>query len=159
MRSEEQSILVGTNTVLQDNPSLTVREWVGENPTRIVIDRNLKLSENLSVFDASAKTIIFNEREAKTSENLDFEKINFSEEISQQICASLFRRNIQSVIIEGGAKTLQAFIDENLWDEAFVFKGNCNFKEGVEAPVFKGILISEEKIKNDTLQIFNNQNN
>ncbi len=156
MRAEEQAILVGTNTVLQDNPSLTVRDWVGENPTRILIDRNLKLSRDLSVFDANSKTVIFNEKETKTSENLDFEKILFSEEISQQICASLFRRNIQSVIIEGGAKTLQTFIDANLWDEAFVFNGNNSFGEGVKAPIFKGVLISEEKIKDDTLRIFKN---
>lgn len=157
MRSKEQAILVGTNTVLQDNPSLTVREWAGENPLRIVIDRNLKIPKDASVFDGNAKTIVFNENETKTSENLDFEKIDFSEKIPQQICTSLFRRKVQSVIIEGGSKTLQTFIDANLWDEAFVFSGNSSFGEGVKAPIFKGVFISEEKIKDDTLQIFKNE--
>src|SRR5690606_28340584 len=92
------------------------------------------------------------------SENLDFEKINFSEEIPQQICEALFKREIQSVIIEGGAKTLQAFIDANLWDEAFVFNGSICFGEGIKAPNFKGVLFFEEKIKDDTLRKFKNQN-
>ncbi|XOL42761.1 Riboflavin biosynthesis protein RibD [Aequorivita nionensis] len=158
MRAKEQAILVGTNTVLQDNPSLTVREWAGNNPVRIVIDRSLKLSQDFSVFDGTAKTIVFNEKETKTSGNLDFEKVNFSEEIPQQICQALFKREIQSVIIEGGAKTLQAFIDANLWDEAFVFNGSICFGEGIKAPNFKGVLFSEEKIKDDTLRKFKNQN-
>jgi diaminohydroxyphosphoribosylaminopyrimidine deaminase/5-amino-6-(5-phosphoribosylamino)uracil reductase len=156
MRAEEQAILVGTKTVIQDNPSLTVRDWAGENPVRIVIDKALKIPKDLSVFDESSKTIVFNEKENKTSEKLDFEKIRFSEEIPQQICEVLFRRNIQSVIIEGGAKTLQSFIDTNLWDEAFVFSGMKTFGEGVKAPIFKGEIISEEKIKDDTLRIFKN---
>ena len=158
MRAEEQAILVGTNTVLLDNPSLTVREWAGKNPVRVVIDRDLKIPQDLSVFDANSKTLVFNEKETKPLENLDFEMIDFSEEIPQQICEALFRRNIQSVIIEGGAKTLQTFIDANLWDEAFVFTGNISFGEGINAPNFKGVFISEKKIKDDTLLIFKNPN-
>lgn len=156
MRSEEQAILVGTNTVLQDNPSLTVRDWAGENPLRIVIDRELKIPNDFSVFDGTAKTIVFNENEKRTLENLDFEKIDFSKEIPQQICKALFRREIQSVIIEGGTKTLQSFIEANLWDEAFVFNGVTNFSEGTKAPSFKGILVSAEKIKEDTFRTFKN---
>lgn len=158
MRAEEQVILVGTNTVLQDNPSLTVRHWAGTNPVRIVIDRKLKIPKDFSVFDTYSRTIIFNEKEQNTIGNLDFEKISFSEKIPEQICDALYRRNIQSVIIEGGAKTLQSFINTNLWDEAFVFKGSISFGEGIKAPNFKGVFISEEIIKGDTLQIFKNPN-
>jgi diaminohydroxyphosphoribosylaminopyrimidine deaminase/5-amino-6-(5-phosphoribosylamino)uracil reductase len=125
---------------------------------RIVIDRSLKLSQDFSVFDESSNTIIFNEKETITSENLYFQKIDFSEKIPQQICTSLFQRNVQSVIIEGGAKTLQTFIDANLWDETWVFNGKSNFEEGIKAPIFKGVFISEEKIKDDTLRIFKNPN-
>ncbi len=156
MRAEEQAILVGTNTVLQDNPSLTVRDWAGKNPIRLVIDREQKISNDYSVFDGSAKTIVFNEKESKSSESLTFEKIDFSKNIPQQICEVLFRRNIQSVIIEGGAQTLQSFIDANLWDEVFIFNGNINFNEGIKAPTFKGTYISEEKLKDNTLRIFKN---
>lgn len=158
MRAEEQSILVGTNTVLQDNPSLTVRDWSGENPMRIVIDRNLKIPEDFSVLNGQVKTIVFTEKNMSEKENLEFFKIDFSEEISAQICETLFHRNIQSVIIEGGAKTLQTFIDTNLWDEALVFKNTISFVDGISAPNFKGKLISQKIIKNDLLQIYKNEN-
>lgn len=156
IRAEEAAILVGTKTVLQDNPSLTVRNWAGNNPIRIVIDRKLKISNSFSVMDGNIETIIFTEEESDTSQNIKFETIDFSKSVPEQICNALYKRNIQSVIIEGGAKTLQSFINENLWDEAFVFKGNNSFREGIEAPLFKGEKISEEKIKDDTLQIFKN---
>lgn len=145
-RSEEQAILVGANTVLQDNPSLTVRDWTGENPIRIVIDKENKLSKDFKVFNTEAKTIIISE-----------ENINFNKNIAQQICGILFKNNINSVIIEGGAKTLQTFIAENLWDEARIFIGNIQFQNGVKAPRFSGTLISEESILEDKLKIFINK--
>ncbi len=137
-RAEEQAILVGANTVLQDNPSLTVRDWTGENPIRVVLYKNNKLPKNLSVFNSEAETIILKEDTAKS------------------ICDTLFTSNINSIIIEGGSKTLQLFIDEELWDEARLFKGNTEFKTGVKAPRFSGTLISEEKILDDTLRIYKN---
>ncbi|WP_370476714.1 bifunctional diaminohydroxyphosphoribosylaminopyrimidine deaminase/5-amino-6-(5-phosphoribosylamino)uracil reductase RibD [Tamlana flava] len=142
-RTEEQAILVGTNTVLQDNPSLTVRDWTGNNPIRIVLDKDKKLSKSLSVFNDEAETIIISNNE-----------IDFSQLVAQQICHVLFQKDINSVIIEGGAKTLQTFINENLWDEARVFIGSNIFKSGTIAPVFSGKLISEEKILNDILKIY-----
>lgn len=144
-RSQEQAILVGTNTVLQDNPGLTVRDWTGQNPIRIVIDKENILSKDFKVFNTEAKTIIITE-----------ENINFNKNIAQQICGILFKNNINSVIIEGGAKTLQTFIDENLWDEARIFTGNIQFLNGIKAPKFSGTLISEETLLNDVLKIYTN---
>jgi len=142
-RAEEQAILVGTNTVLEDNPSLTVRDWTGDNPTRIVIDRTSKLNLTFNVFNTEAETFIINEQ------NIDFEK-----PIAAQITDILHKKNINSVIIEGGAKTLQTFINESLWDEARVFIGQPEFKAGLKAPKLKGKLISESKINTDTLKIY-----
>ncbi len=156
MRSEEQAILVGTTTVLQDNPSLTVRDWAGKNPIRIIIDKDLKVSEDFMVYNTKAKTIVFNAEKEKSTDLLEFEAIHFSENIPKQICETLFNKNIQSVIIEGGAQTLQSFIDSNLWDEAYVFSGSTNFGEGIKAPQLKGNLTTDEKIKEDHLQIFKN---
>lgn len=156
MRAQEQAILVGTNTVLQDNPSLTVRDWAGENPLRITIDKQLKLSAGFSVFDGNAITLVFTEKECKTSKNVVFEKVDFSKEISQQICDILFKKNVQSLIVEGGAKTLQTFIDANLWDEAYVFTGRGYFIEGIKAPGLRGSLLSESRIKDDILRIYKN---
>ena len=144
-RSEEQVILVGTNTVIEDNPSLTVRDWTGDNPTRIVIDKSLKLNSELKLFDNAAKTISISNKE-----------IDFKKNISKQICDLLFKENINSIIIEGGSKTLQTFIDEGLWDEARVFVGLTEFKEGVKAPKFKGNLASEQNILDDSLKVYLN---
>ena len=144
-RAQEQAILVGTNTVTQDNPSLSTRDWAGNNPTRIVIDKDLKLNNNHSVFNAEADTIVIN----KTT-------INFTKPIAAQICSVLHKHNLTSVIIEGGRKTLQTFIDEGIWDEARVFTGDTEFKDGIKAPNFTGKLINKEHIKNDTLKIYAN---
>ena len=155
-RTQEQAILVGTNTVLQDNPSLTARDWEGNSPIRVIIDRTLKISEEYSVYDKQAKTIFITEKEASNKENLFFEKIDFSRPIAQQICAILYKYQIVSVIIEGGSKTLQIFIDEQLWDEARVFIGATKFIEGVVSPSLKCVNSSEEKIKSDTLKNYQN---
>ncbi|WP_417875757.1 bifunctional diaminohydroxyphosphoribosylaminopyrimidine deaminase/5-amino-6-(5-phosphoribosylamino)uracil reductase RibD [Winogradskyella sediminis] len=142
-RAEEQAILVGTNTVVADNPSLTVRDWSGENPIRVVLDKSSKLNIDYSIFNDDAKTIRI------TSETIDFEK-----PIASQIATLLHKENINSIIIEGGSQTLQTFIDENLWDEARIFIGKTEFKSGIKAPQFDGNLISETTIKNDTLKIY-----
>ena len=144
-RAEEQAILVGTNTVIEDNPSLTVRDWCGNNPARIVLDRNSMLDTSFSVFNTQAETITITEKD------IDFEK-----PIAYQIGSFLHSKHINSVIIEGGSKTLQTFIEEDIWDEARVFTGDSEFKSGVKAPNFKRNLISETKIKTDTLRIYTN---
>lgn len=142
-RAEEQAILVGTNTALEDNPSLTVRDWTGEDPIRIVLDRDSKLNSNNKIFDTKAETIRITNND-----------IDYNQPIAAQICNLLYKRNINSVIIEGGSKTLQSFIDEQLWDEARIFIGLSAFKDGIKSPIFKGILISESNIKNDALKIY-----
>ena len=156
IRTTEQAILVGTTTVELDNPALTARDWAGTNPLRLVIDRQLRLPEEVSVLDREVKTIIITEREKINKDNLFYEKIDFSENLASQICDVLFRNQIQSLIVEGGMKTIQTFIDEELWDEALIFKGNVNFGNGITAPEFQGSQFSEEKIKEDTLQLFKN---
>jgi diaminohydroxyphosphoribosylaminopyrimidine deaminase/5-amino-6-(5-phosphoribosylamino)uracil reductase len=156
-RSEEQAILVGTNTAIKDNPKLNTRLVEGENPTRIVIDRGLKIPENSYLFDGSIPTIIITENSsAKNQENLTFISIDFKENISQQICDQLYQQELQSVIIEGGQQTLQSFIDKNLWDEARVFKGSVFLEEGIKAPTFVGKKIASEEIGDNNLSIYKN---
>jgi diaminohydroxyphosphoribosylaminopyrimidine deaminase/5-amino-6-(5-phosphoribosylamino)uracil reductase len=160
-RAEEQAILVGTNTVIQDNPSLTVRDWTGQNPVRVVLDRHLKLSQDYAIFDDKAKTIVFTENKAENSQqsqqrHLEIINWDLSNSIAQQICDSLFKQSIQSIIIEGGKQTLQTFIDEHLWDEARVFIGTNQFNQGVVAPNFSGTLESTRTISSDTLSIYKN---
>lgn len=144
-RAEEQAILIGANTVIEDNPSLTARNWKGNNPIRIVIDRAHKLSKGFNVFDDTAETYIISEK-----------NINFSNPIAQQICDILYSKKINSIIIEGGRQTFQTFINDNLWDEARVFIGNKAFKDGIKAPDISGKLVSEQNILKDTLKIYTN---
>ena len=158
-RSEEHAILVGTNTVIADNPKLNVRSWSGNNPIRIVLDKSLRISKNANVFDESVKTIVLTEKEDcqfEHSRELIFEQIDFSKKIAFQICEVLYKYQIQSVIIEGGTKTLQTFIDENLWNEARVFVGDKNFGKGVKSPKFSGKIQEEINIKEDVLKRYKN---
>lgn len=151
-RSEEAAIMVGTNTALNDNPQLNVREWKGKNPTRVVVDLHDRLPENLHVFDKSVPTLVFSLTKQEQENNLTFVKINDSKNLIQEVLDELYKRNIQSIIIEGGAKLLQSFIDQNLWDEARIFVGNRKFTTGLKAPSLKGNLKTEELIDVDRLK-------
>jgi len=145
-RSEEQAIMVGTNTALKDNPQLNVREWFGNMPLRIVTDRNLRLPKNLNIFDNSQKTLIFNSLKNEISDKIEFVKIDFSENKKNsvlQILEKLYERNILSVFVEGGSELLNTFISNHLWDEARVFTGHKYFYEGTKAPDFP---LSETKL-------------
>lgn len=156
LRAEEQAILVGTQTAVTDNPKLNCRTWKGKNPVRIVLDRTLRIPNNHHLFDNSITTIVFTEIERTNSTHLIYETVDFSKNIAPQICDVLYKHQIQSVIIEGGSKTLQSFIDTNLWDEARVFIGNTHFKSGIKAPEFKAKLTASKTIKEDRLLIYNN---
>jgi diaminohydroxyphosphoribosylaminopyrimidine deaminase / 5-amino-6-(5-phosphoribosylamino)uracil reductase len=157
-RSDEAAILVGTNTVLTDNPSLNIRKWTGSNPVRIVIDKDLKIPEDYSVLNQDQKTIVLcaDNSERTNHEALIFQQIEFSENISGEICELLYQEELQSVIVEGGTHMLQQFIDAGFWDEARVFTGKSEFREGVSAPKFKGKLTSEIQMAGDNLKIYEN---
>ena len=155
-RSEEHAILVGTQTVIDDDPSLTVRSYTGENPIRVVIDKNLRIPTTATVFNTKVKTIVITAKTQESKENLIYEVVDFTRDVVTEICAVLQRHKIQSVIIEGGRQTLQSFITSGIWDEARVFIGENQFKEGVAAPKIQGNLVSEEKIASDILRIYKN---
>lgn len=134
-RTEEQAILVGTQTVIDDNPKLDARDWFGNNPIRLVIDQNNRIPKDSHIFDNQTKTIIFSKIKTEIAEeNTIFEVIDFEQNIAQQIIVILYKYQIQSVIIEGGKQTLQTFIDANLWDEARIFISNSRFNTGTKAP-------------------------
>jgi diaminohydroxyphosphoribosylaminopyrimidine deaminase / 5-amino-6-(5-phosphoribosylamino)uracil reductase len=157
-RSEEAGILVGTNTALKDDPSLTTRFWKGKNPVRIVIDQQLKLPSDLKIFNNESITIIFNCLKNSSQKNLQFieiEKDNFIE----RMVHSLYENNIQTVLIEGGSKTLQSFIDASLWDEARIITNEeMIIEEGVDSPEIKNFLFKKEKrYFNDSVKFYNNE--
>ena len=156
-RSEEAAILVGTNTAIQDDPSLTTRLWKGNNPVRIIIDNALKLPQSLKVFGTGSKTIIFNLLKNYQKENLQFIKMNADNYLNEML-QSLYQLNIQSILVEGGAKTLQSFIDAGFWDEARIITNENLFAEnGITAPKLNNAApVSEQRFFSDAIRYYRN---
>jgi diaminohydroxyphosphoribosylaminopyrimidine deaminase/5-amino-6-(5-phosphoribosylamino)uracil reductase len=153
-RGEEDAVLVGKNTAQVDNPQLNVRYGQGKSPKRIVIDRRLELPKHLHLFDQSVETFVFNEVKTEfdgVTKYISLEDFNYY--VPQYILYQLYLQDIQSIIIEGGANTLAHFIKDGLWDEARVFTGSVTLKQGIQAPVIQGEIISEDLIGNDTLRV------
>lgn len=135
-RSEEAAILVGTNTALMDDPQLNNRYWPGKQPIRLVLDKNLRLPASLQLFNTSANTVVFNTIKETEEGNIRFYKINSEENIVHQITEALYRLQIQSVLVEGGAQLLQSFIQENLWDEVRIITNEqLKIQSGLASPV------------------------
>ena len=156
MRAAEDAIIVGTNTAKKDNPALTVRHCPGKNPLRAVVDQHLRLSKNLALFDNSVETLVFNSLKNEKVQKTHYIQINFAENSIIQILAELRKRNILSLIVEGGKQFLESFISQDLCDEAHVYTGGKIFVAGIKAPKITGKLVSKEKIENDLLLIFKN---
>jgi diaminohydroxyphosphoribosylaminopyrimidine deaminase/5-amino-6-(5-phosphoribosylamino)uracil reductase len=153
-RAEEQAILIGTNTVLTDNPQLTVRHWTGKNPVRVIPDRKLRLPRSAVIFSGAAPTLIINGIKADRAGSTEWIKMELKRNDPEPVLAYLYDQEIQSLIIEGGKTILENFIENNLWDEARIFIGNKIFEEGVKAPDIKSKKMVEEKIRSDRLLIF-----
>lgn len=155
-RTEEQAILIGTNTALNDNPQLTARLWIGKNPLRLVLDKNLHLPKNLHLFDGFAPTIVFTavKNFPFKQNNLEYVTIDFAN-IIPQILDELHKREIQSVIVEGGQILLDAFIKQGIWDEAriFISPSKGDFNKGIKAPEIAGKVIYEDFIGEDKLRV------
>lgn len=155
-RSEVSSILIGTNTAMNDNPSLTVRSWRGKSPLRLVIDRKGKLPGNLNVFDGSVPTLVFTEKDLFSKSGVEFVTIRFESDSINRILSELYQRKVQSVLVEGGAYTLQQFIDSGLWDEARIFSGTGIFGSGTRAPRITGTVAATEFLDDNKLTVLLN---
>lgn len=158
-RGEEQAILVGTQTVIDDDPSLTVRDFSGEPILRVVIDRKGKLSDKSKVFNGEFETLVFSDASHKKvdsatgslRENVTRIHLNFDENLPFQVVRHLWQSGIQSLIVEGGAKTLKGFAASGLWDEARIFIGPSALKEGGVAPDLNNFPKEEQRIGDDRL--------
>lgn len=157
-RSEEQAILVGTATAIADNPKLDVRLWTGKSPIRVLLDKDLKVPSTHHILDKKQRTIVFTmvTDSSKHLEGIEYIILTTSMYSTAAICNQLYKLNIQSIIIEGGTKTLQSFIEANLWDEARVFKGTSEFKNGIKGPQHNGTLITEKCIDKDLITFYRN---
>ena len=151
MRSEEDAIMVGTNTAKYDNPKLDTRFWTGKNAVRILIDKGLSLPKSLHIFDNSQPTICYNLLKNEILGNTIFVKIPTNNSIEQFIIQDLYQRKIQSIIIEGGTILLQSFIDLGLWDEAIMLKSKLILEDGIEAPKIGGREVLKENLGDNLL--------
>ena len=152
-RTEEDAILVGTRTALIDDPQLTARLWEGRNPLRILIDMALHVPAESRIFDDEAMTLVYNASKEKLQFGTVYVKVDPDKPLPQQIAADLYHRKIQSVIIEGGAYTLNSFIDAGLWDEARVLTAPTLLSAGIAAPRIDGTVIDTQTIVADSLTI------
>jgi len=151
-RTEEQAIMVGTITALKDNPRLNVRDWTGNQPTRIVLDENLTLSEKLHLFDNTQPTLVFNQKTDKKEGLTQWMKTDFaSPGFLKDILIVVKELQIQSIIIEGGQKLLKTFITQNMWDEARIFQGSKFFVNGLKAPTLPVEKFTQSFIGNEIL--------
>ncbi|MEN6453620.1 MAG: bifunctional diaminohydroxyphosphoribosylaminopyrimidine deaminase/5-amino-6-(5-phosphoribosylamino)uracil reductase RibD [Prolixibacteraceae bacterium] len=153
-RTEEAAILIGTNTAIKDNPSLTVREWSGKQPVRLVLDRQNRLPDHLHVKDGRVPTVVFTEQAVSSRTNLEYVKVDFHGDLIAQILRFLYERELQSVVVEGGQRLLQSFIDQEAWDEAYVYIGHFWFGKGVRAPQFNYQPRESEMLNDTQLQCF-----
>ncbi len=158
-RSEVDAILVGTHTALIDNPTLTTRYYFGKSPVRVLIDRQLSVPDHYNIFNGQAKTLVFNQLKNNVKQNITWVKLDFSQPILPQLLRHLHQENIASLLVEGGAKTLQAFIDQNLWDEARITTGNKYLKDGIPAPAINSTSDHSIQIADDKIDFFYNSSN
>jgi diaminohydroxyphosphoribosylaminopyrimidine deaminase/5-amino-6-(5-phosphoribosylamino)uracil reductase len=157
-RHEESAILVGYNTANKDNPKLDCRHVSDKIPTRIVIDKNNSLSADKYLLSDGNGCMVLNETESKTIGNVEYIQLNDCKN-PFEIVSYLYQKNIQSVLVEGGAKTLQMFIDSNLWDEALRITNNDVIKNGVKAPQLNsGVLIQSIQSGADRISYLKNEN-
>lgn len=156
-RSEEAAIMVGTRTAIMDNPSLTARLWKGKNPVRILIDNKLALPSTIKLFDTESETIVINTIKNSLEKNIEFIKIEPGYSPGQ-LLVRLYESEIQSILVEGGAKTLQLFIDNGLWDEARIITNKkMTLEKGIDSPKLKGgVMILEQEYENDSICYYNN---
>ena len=152
-RAQEDAIMVGKNTAYYDNPQLTVRHWEGQHPLRVVLDTKVSLAEDLHLFDGSVPTLCYNHVKSEKRTNLEFIKAPETKFL-EFVFENLYERNIQSILIEGGAQLLSNLLEQGLWDEARIFISSNKFEQGLKAPKPPTVLASERTIDGDLLRTY-----
>ena len=160
-RAQVQAIMVGTNTVLRDNPKLTARNWQGNNPVRVIVDRNNRTPSGSSIFNNEAQTFVFtSQKSGKVYGDWVHEfEVNSDENIEKVILDTLYKNNIQSLFIEGGTKLITNFLEKDLWDEVRIFIGNIHLQNGISAPIKPDIHPSASSIIGDDKLLVYRKNN
>lgn len=156
LRAETDAVLVGTNTALLDNPSLTVRRWCGRNPLRLVIDRSLKIPSRFHLLAGPVRTCVFTARPIAGGPDTEYIGLPEGVREPEAILRELAARNIRSVMVEGGSRLLQSFIDSGYWDEIRIECGDRPLSNGISAPGFRGILRESKKYSHSLVLTYDN---
>lgn len=151
MRAEHSAIFVGGRTIISDNPNLTNRSGVGKNPLRITLDTKSNFPENLNILNDEARTLIFNLQKNAITNNVEYIQLQPDENWYTQIHKILFNKNINSILVEGGAETINALIHLNLWDTMHIFTSDHILNRGIKSPALAGVETVSEQIQNNTL--------
>lgn len=163
LRADVAAIMVGTQTALLDNPSLTVRHWAGKSPVRVVLDRTLRIPSHYHLFDGTVKTLVFTTvADAISRENVEYVTIDFSQPVLPQVMHELYIRKLNSLMVEGGATLLGHFLKEGLWDQMLVETAPVSLESGVKAPdldrVASLVLTDVKKVQDHVISIFSRKN-
>lgn len=156
-RATESAIFIGTETALRDDPSLTLRDWYGQQPLRLIPDRNLRLPHSLKVFNDGSLTAVLAPDSVGDDRKVTHVMLDKDGDTIARLLSYLFENGILSVIVEGGPQMLQSFIDQNLWDEAHVYTGQLSFGSGIKAPVFEASPCKFDRFYNSELKIYRNK--
>jgi diaminohydroxyphosphoribosylaminopyrimidine deaminase / 5-amino-6-(5-phosphoribosylamino)uracil reductase len=158
MRAENAAIMVGTNTVQNDNPSLTTRNWQGKNPIRILIDKQLRFKQTMNIFNEESESLIYNLHGDGKIANAEYIKLPETDDFLKDLIQDLYNRNIQSILVEGGTILLESFIKLGLWDEALVIVSDKIIGTVIEAPDFNFLQGKMKKVENDVHFLVKNLN-
>jgi len=154
------AIIIGTNTALVDNPELTTRLYPGNSPIRVIIDKKGKIQQNANVKNNKSTSWIYTHvKDHKHTDTIRYCPIKSDNEILSQICTDLYENNCNTLLVEGGAKLLNSFIDAGLWDEARIITSSFELQNGIQAPTIKGISISKFEMYTDEIELILNPNN
>jgi diaminohydroxyphosphoribosylaminopyrimidine deaminase/5-amino-6-(5-phosphoribosylamino)uracil reductase len=155
-RSEEAAIMSGTNTVLTDDPELTVRHWPGDSPVRVIPDKNGRLSDNLKIFNGKSQTLVFISTYKADAGNIHYINGGKDSFTPYNFMQELYKLDIQSILLEGGPSLLNSFIEAGLWDEARIITGNVKFTDGIKAPALKSGPADILSLCGDVLELYFN---
>lgn len=152
-RSEEHALLIGRNTLYNDDPSLDVRFWSGIDPIRVVLSEKGNLDRSLKILSDGKPTLVFTRNPSKSNDQVEFITISNRENSLIEVLSELSKREVQSILVEGGADVLDQFIKNDLWDEARIFTGEQVFRSGLPAPKLNGTILETKKFIRTILKV------
>lgn len=156
LRANHMGIMVGTNTILKDDPLLSTRYWQGNSPIKIIIDKQLRIKAHAQILNNETPCLIYNWHGSNTYKNAQYIQLAENDNMIPDILQNLLNCNIQSILVEGGAKLLQSFINQNLWDQAFIIESPLIVPNGVLGPIFNQKPIDINYLKEDSISYFLN---